>query len=81
MDGVNYAGICDLARQMVLEDIKGAAQDRMIQGEMLNDKGFLSWGIKKDKARDDEAFGALESYLNYLHYVVEQAHIPLHVNE
>lgn len=78
-DGVNYPEICDLARKMVLDKIIDMTQDRMIQGENLNDEGFLSWGNTKDEAHDNEAFAALESYLHYIHYVVENTPIPLHV--
>jgi hypothetical protein len=78
-DTVAYSGICDLARAMVLDKIKDVASDRMIQGEALNDEGYLSWGNVRDQEHDNEAFGALESYLNYLHYVVENTPIPLHI--
>lgn len=79
MDGVNYYGICDLAREEALLAIKNLIQDRMGQGEVLGDKNLLSGLDKVDDVFDNEVFGAYESYLNYLHYIVEQTPIPLHV--
>lgn len=79
MDGVDYAGICDLAREQALDTIMNLASDRVSQGNALNDAGFLSWLTKNDD-HDNEVFGAYESYLNYLHHVVHDAQIPLHVH-
>lgn len=80
MDGVDYAHLCELARREVLETIKSMAQDRMVQGEVLSDEGMFSWldGDDSDKF-DNEVFAAYESYLNYIHYVVQNTPIPLHV--
>jgi hypothetical protein len=79
MDGVDYAGICDLARERVLERIMELASDRMQQGDALNDTGFLSW-LPTNDDHDNEVFGAYESYLNFLHDAVKKVEIPLHVH-
>lgn len=78
MDGVDYAKICDLAREEALHAVKRLMQDRMIQGEALDAEGLLRPDLKSDD-HDDEVFAAYESYLTYIHYIIEQTPIPLHV--
>jgi hypothetical protein len=79
MDGVNYSRICELAKEEAMHAVARLAQDRMLQGEALDADGLLSWGNEKDETRDNESFAAFESYLNYIHYVVQNTPIPLHV--
>lgn len=76
MDEVDYEAICKLAREEAAHAVQRLAQDRMLQGEALEDKGLLSL-IEED--RDNEIFGAFESYLNYIHYIIQETPIPLHV--
>ncbi len=79
MVGVDYAHLCELARSEVLERIKSMTQDRMVQGEVLSDEGMLSWFDGGNDEFDNEVFAAYESYLNYIHYIVQNTPIPLHV--
>lgn len=77
-EGVDYSHLRDLARREVLEKIKSMAQDRMVQGEVLDEEGMFSW-LEDGEEFDNAVFTAYESYLNYIHYIVQNTPIPLHV--
>lgn len=80
MDGVDYEAICKLAREEAAHAVRRLAQDRMLQGEALDGEGLLTRGDGKDEREyENEVFGAYESYLNYIHYIIEQTPVPLHV--
>lgn len=76
MDGVDYEAICKLAREEAAHAVQRLAQDRMLQGEALEAEGLLSL---TSEDRDNEIFAVYESYLNYIHYVIQNTPIPLHV--
>lgn len=81
MDGVDYEAICKLAREEASAAVKRLVQDRMLQGEALDAEGLLTWGTGnfRNEEYENEVFGAFESYLHYIHYVIENTPVPLHV--
>lgn len=64
--------VCDLARNKVMNQIENLAQDRMGQGEVLED---LLTGL--DDTHDNEVFTLYETYLRRIRRGVKN--LPIHL--